>query len=102
MGWSYFPIGIVCPVISEEPEFLNDLRHLISRNEARFSKRTNNTVLPGEIFYFGKKLNGFRERFPDRERSMVLEQAGILLPERFGCANGKRVRAEGLIGNHIN
>ena len=23
MGWSYFPIGIVCPVISEEPEFLN-------------------------------------------------------------------------------
>ena len=19
MGWSYFPIGIVCPVISEEP-----------------------------------------------------------------------------------
>jgi len=20
MGWSYFPIGIVCPVISEEPK----------------------------------------------------------------------------------
>lgn len=22
MGWSYFPIGIVCPVISEEPKIL--------------------------------------------------------------------------------
>ena len=23
MGWSYFPIGIVCPVISEEPEIVS-------------------------------------------------------------------------------
>ena len=33
MGWSYFPIGIVCPVISEEPDFAS-LRMVRERGQA--------------------------------------------------------------------
>ena len=38
MGWSYFPIGIVCPVISEEPKSNIDLDLLKQKSFAFLSQ----------------------------------------------------------------